>query len=85
MSGATEIPWKVRLAVLWEADLTDEDERERIGDAVEFGPFPAEVALRLARLMRGGTPGEAGGRIDVSLLPDLAAFAERMAEGGEDE
>lgn len=74
MSDAASVPWKVRLVVLREAeDKMDEDQRERVGEAVTFGPFSCAAALRLAWLMHGGWPVYEGGRIDISLLPDKDA------------
>ena len=87
MSGETETRLNVRLAVLYEAEsLADEDQRERIGEAVTFGPFSDAEAIRFSRLLRGGAPMPTGrgGRVDVSLLPCVAP-PERTAEGGEDE
>lgn len=76
MSGTASVPWKVRLVVLHEAENAgDEDQRERVGDAVTFGPFSCAMALRLAWLMRGGEAVFDGDRIDVSLLPDKDAGA----------
>ena len=79
MSNTASVPWKVRLVVLHDAeDKFDQDQRERVGDAVTFGPFSCEVALHLAWLMRGGNAVYEGvyeGRIDVSLLPDKDAGA----------
>lgn len=76
MSGTASVPWKVRLVVLHEAEnARDEDQRERVEDAVIFGPFSCAVALHLAWLMRGGDTVYEGSRIDVSLLPDKDAGA----------
>ena len=76
MIDKTEISFRVRLVALnGPENITDEDQREYIGDPMSFGPYPTATAVQLLLLLRAGRPNEKSRWIDVSMIPVLAAPA----------